>query len=316
MAQIIVPEKRQEKKRDLVDTILTGLQAASYFTNIQNARAELADRPGIKARQEQIDKQNFVQNFVEVPDETQGAVSLDVPGENRKGLFLPTNQIASTAQVSSNKAKELQDQSAKKYEILTNVSKELNQDKEFQSARNKVLESTQLARLGEEALKGNQSAFEQMKVVIAKLNQGGVLSDQDLQAAGGAQSYNEKIQRFFTTKVVGDVRQEDVEDLLDVAKVSRQSGLETAQIIRNGFLDRVENRLKNSGVKDIDRKILEQEISQTNDLFAAQDNSKIPNRTTAIRRGLSTPQKKNTPTKPARDINEQLEEFDKLNGGQ
>lgn len=88
---VYIPPQRE--KRDLLDLILGGLQAASLYTNITKARQEIDEAPEAKKRLEQQDKQKLYSDYLEVPGDTPNAVEMDVPGENRKSKFLSRNRI-------------------------------------------------------------------------------------------------------------------------------------------------------------------------------------------------------------------------------
>lgn len=84
-------------KKDFFDVLLSGLQAASAFTNIQRARSEMEAIPETKARIARAEEQQFAKGFTEVPRGTPGAKELAVPGADRRGLFVPSGEIQARA---------------------------------------------------------------------------------------------------------------------------------------------------------------------------------------------------------------------------
>lgn len=80
------------QKRDVLDYLLGGLQAAGAYTNIQKARAEMEQIPEARARQQRAEEQSFALNFQQVPEQTQGATQLTSP-QGEQGLYLPRAQI-------------------------------------------------------------------------------------------------------------------------------------------------------------------------------------------------------------------------------
>lgn len=263
------------KKRDIFDVLLTGLQAASAITNIQKARAELEAIPEAKERLRRQEETQFAAQFTEVPEGTAGGIKLTPPGADKSpGVFLPRSQVVAQGKANKELGKE-------RFKQFGEIQDDLLKNKDFQKASSKVFDASTLLNLSNEAKKGNQPAFEQMKVIIARMNQGGVLTDRDVAMLGGSQEWSQLAKRFVETKLVGDVRPEDVEDLLDVANAAKTGGFETAKTIRKGVLDRAESRFVQSGI-DVPRKTLE-EITQINELIEAAA-AKFPARTTPVRR--------------------------------
>ena len=92
----------QGKKRDLIDVVMAGLQAASAYTNIQKASAELDAIPEAQERARRLERQQFAATFQEVPEGTQGAASLTAPS-GKQGLYLPRSQVAAGGKAKSEK---------------------------------------------------------------------------------------------------------------------------------------------------------------------------------------------------------------------
>lgn len=94
------------KRRDVFDLLLGGLQAASAFTNIQKAQAELEAIPGREARAERAEERGFAATFQEVPEATPGAVRLTPPGREEARAFLPRTQLVAGAKAKKESTKD------------------------------------------------------------------------------------------------------------------------------------------------------------------------------------------------------------------
>ncbi len=264
-------QQPNRQRRDLFDLVIGGLQAASAFTNIQKARAELEAIPKL-AEETKIEK--------------------------AETLLKEQEKIARQTQ-------------KERFEQFGKVQDKFKQNKDFQKASTKVFDAGTLLNLGREALAGNQPAFEQMKVIIARMNQGGVLTDRDIATLGGSQEFSQVFKRFVDTRLVGEVRRADVEDLLDVAAAAKDSGVQTAQQIREGILSRELKRFQAAGIESVTKEQLEQ-ITDLNDLIEAAKKSEFPTRITPKRRKGIIPPRRTPAPKVLPSLDEQLQEFDSL----
>lgn len=116
------------QRKDLLDVILGGLQAASAYTNIQKGQAELENIPEVKARLKRQEKQSFAANFTEVDADEPGAIELETPG-GRKGIFVPRAEVAEAKKQAAELIKEQADAEAKlRDKWLNNVQTKMTQD--------------------------------------------------------------------------------------------------------------------------------------------------------------------------------------------
>jgi hypothetical protein len=268
---VVAVQQPTRKKRDIFDVVLTGLQAASAFTNIQRGQAELERIPEVQARQKRAEEIQLAQTFEPAAEGTRGAIQL--PG--KEGLFLPRGEAAKARKVEREAAKtdreiekQQREKANKKFQQLSQVENNLKKNKDFQKASAKILSSQEIIDLGNDAIKNNsQQSFSAMQSIIAGNILTGVLTDADLERFGGEQSVAAKLERF-ATKAVGDVRTEDVEDLMQIARVANDSGIRTVDTLRNDAITSSLKKFKIAGIEDISREELE-EIMDVNALLEA-----------------------------------------------
>jgi len=100
MAVAVAGERKQ--KRDVFDLLLTGLQAASAFTNIQRARAEMENIPVVQKRLKRQEEAEFAADFQTADASNKAALEVTNPQTGKVGFYIP--RTAATAQSKSNAA--------------------------------------------------------------------------------------------------------------------------------------------------------------------------------------------------------------------
>lgn len=116
------------QRRDLFDVLIGGLQAASAFTNIQKAQAELESIPEVRARQQRQERQQFALNFQEVPQGTPGAQELESP-DGETGLYAPRAILQAQKEATTKTGERLTDQETKlRDKWLSNPQTKISQE--------------------------------------------------------------------------------------------------------------------------------------------------------------------------------------------
>ncbi len=183
-------------KKDLLDVILGGLQAASAFTSIQKARAEMDAIPETKARIARAEEQQFARQFAEVPRETPGAIELAVPGEQRRGLFVPRAEVAARAQAELGaKQKKAEAETGLRKEWLSNPQTKVSQDVSVAVGKVRAVGQDKPSAAGDLSL-----IFNYMKL----LDPGSVVREGEFATAQNAAGVPDRIQNFYNNILRGE----------------------------------------------------------------------------------------------------------------
>lgn len=221
-----VQQPPSRQRRDIFDVLGAGLQVAKFFTDTGRADEELEFR--------------------------------------KKALEAQTGK-AQKAQERSFQEKQAKE-SKERFTQFGDVQKQLKQDPIFRKAAEKNLGASQMRKLAGLARKGNQAAYQQMRVIVGRMNQPGVLTDRDLALLGGSQQIFDVIERAIRTRAVGDVRPQDIDALEQIGNVAGESAAGVMSNLRESVIESNLSRFEAAGIPGVDRKVLE-DITNLNSLL-------------------------------------------------
>lgn len=184
------------QRRDLFDVLIGGLQAASAFTNIQKARAELESIPEVKARQERLEKQQFAINFQEAPEGTPGAQELDRPGGGT-GLYIPRAVVSEASELTQ-----------KKRDAVSKAETELR-NKWLSNPQTKVTQDVSVAAGKVRAIGNdpNPSAAGDLSMIfnyMKLLDPGSVVREGEFATAQNATGVPQRVQNLYNNLLRGE----------------------------------------------------------------------------------------------------------------
>ena len=195
-------QKPSRQRKDIFDILVGGLQAASAFTNIQKARAELDNIPEAKARLARQEKQQFTTNFQAVPEGTVGAVELEGPGGN-VGLFAPRSALQEQRKLESAAAKLTQEQAGQKFDQEKKLRDKWSENKETKTTQQVSVATGKVRTVANSApsAAGDLSmVFNYMKI----LDPGSVVRESEFATAQNATGVPGQVRNVFNRILAGE----------------------------------------------------------------------------------------------------------------